>query len=273
MIHLYAEERETGAKDAPDEGIRRQGARRVQRVTFHEKRKNTCVASIDAETKKCAKNKWYNPVHVTVGCPSETKKSQDNKPYPDYAGRKTKLRIRATGFAACSLALPYQSAVVTLEEWVGEHTQHHSDQETEECKTVLGDGEAMMLFENDGVGAEEEVEDSEEDSGQKTEIKDHGLEKKELKRADARPEDGFRDGAIEFLNGSLVVFVTGFFAETAGFSAEEHRMVCLWDKEDDEAELDARPDEEEVEGPAPGRVLVDETAEDGSDGGADERAA
>ena len=131
-----------------------------------------------------------------------------------------------------------------------------------------------MVFPKDyGVGAEEEVEDAEEDGREETEVEHHGLQGEELEGANARPEDRLGDRAFEFLDRRDVPVVAGLLAETAGFVAEDDGVVGFGDQEGDEGELDAGPDEEEVEGPAPGGVLVYGAADERAEGRADEGGA
>ena len=52
--------------------------------------------------------------------------------------------------------------------------------------------------------------------------------------------------------------VTRFFPQPLRLCAQEDRVVGFWAAEDEEEQLYAGPDDENVKGPSPGRVLVDE---------------
>ena len=74
---------------------------------------------------------------------------------------------------------------------VADDSQNHANHDGREGEALLVQAKIMICAEDQGKGAEEKVEDAEEDGGVKTESLDHQFLGEELHRAVEREADSF----------------------------------------------------------------------------------
>lgn len=146
---------------------------------------------------------------------------------------------------------------------VGCDSNDNARHETKERQADLPEVEAVDILEDEREGAEEEIQNAEEDGGEEAKVEAHGIEEKEEKGPIQRADDGPEDRSVRHLDGRLPSVVPGLVAFELGFLPEEDRHVCFWDEDCNSDEDDSGEDDEEVVAPTPGGVIVDETSHDG----------
>ena len=85
--------------------------------------------------------------------------------------------------------------------------------------------ETVDVAENQGEGAEEEVENAEEDGGEEAQVEDHELKNEQLEGPKEREADSPGNGLLVLFHGGFPAVVTSFLSPRPGH-VTENDGVC-----------------------------------------------
>jgi len=162
----------------------------MQWITLNQKRENTSKTPDDAATDDGRENDRRNPRYERVRREAKCKQPDPAQLNSDNGWRKAIFWFRNARNTCCLFSILDKTPVVRTPNWIGEDSSEHTDEEANKAEADFREGEAVVVLEDDGKGAKEEVEDAEEDCTEETEQQDHGLEEEELKRSQTAPRDG-----------------------------------------------------------------------------------
>ena len=225
------------------------------------------VEEDETETDRETGQTGSNPVDAGVRCPGEDEQADRDKPAGHHHRNETGLSWRkSTVFAA--------EVVVVFVDVRGEScAEQHTDGDGDEHKTGVTGAPALALLINDGVGNEEHVEQSVKDRHVDRHKEDNNLLEEKLEGTEDVNLQTLSKGASIKLLLSDVGIVAGLLAQPLGALEKDGWCVCLRDSKN-HGDIDSTSQNElDPVQPAPTQVIGDETTNEGTNGGAEERCS
>ena len=160
-------------------------------------------------------------MHPRIGGPAKHEEAGGGQQGAQDGGREAKLWLAGAADSGLALVLANEAGADAVPQGIGRDAQQHGDHDAKKGQARLPDVEAVVVAEDEGKGAEEEIENAEQDCREEAEVETHGLEEEELEGPQQRAADGAGHGLLDTLRRGGPPAVAGLLPECACLVPEQ----------------------------------------------------